>query len=92
MIGNILLFLVIWLPTWAVLMIVYFGVLAAVDHLLAALRRYRRVQQYRRAAAVELASIDAEAVASIERINSAFAMAQRLIREYADVEHRGRES
>jgi biopolymer transport protein ExbB/TolQ len=82
-IGSVVLFLATWLLTWALLMIVYFGVLAAVDFLGDQWRRYQRVRQYRRAVAAEVLRIDAETISSIERINSAFVAAQRLVRQEA---------
>ena len=82
------LFLVSWLLTWALLMIVYLGVLALLDHLAAQWQRFQRARQYRRALRAELMRIDRETVASVERVNSAFMLAQRLVRDQADAEHR----
>jgi len=83
MIGNVLLFLVTWLVTWALLMVVYFGLLAAVDHLRAGWRRCQRVRQYRHAVAAERMRIDRETVASVARMGTAFLVAQQLVRNEA---------
>lgn len=92
MIGYVLQFLVTWLVTWALLMILYLGVVAVLDHLKARWRRYQRMQQHRRAVAAELMRIDGEAIASVQRINSAFMVAQRFIRDQAQAERRRRAS
>lgn len=92
MIGDVLEFFVTWLVTWALLMVVYLGVLALADHLKARWRRYQRMRQHRRAVAAELMRIDSEAIASAQRINSAFMVAQRLIRDQAQAERRRRAS
>jgi hypothetical protein len=91
-IGSVLQFLATWLLTWAVLMVLYIGLLVAIDQVTHLWHGHQRARQHRRAAAVELARIDAEAVASVKRINLAFAVAQRLIREHTEVEHQRRES
>jgi hypothetical protein len=90
-ISAVLLLLVSWLLTWALLMVINLGLLAIVDHLRARWQRYQRVRQYRRAVAAELMRIGRETVASVERINSGFMLAQRLIRDEAVI-HRGHRS
>jgi biopolymer transport protein ExbB/TolQ len=88
-ISLVLLFLVSWLLTWALLMAAYLGLSAVADRLKARWRRYERVRQHRRAVAAELARIDRETSASVRRIGAVFMVAQRLIRDHADAERRG---
>lgn len=91
-IGTVLLLLGTWLLTWALLMVGYLGLLAIVDHLTIRWQHYQRVRQYRRAVAAELMRMDRETVASVQRIRSAFTVAQRLIRTEADSERQPRAS
>lgn len=66
---------------WCVLLsAVYTGLLFAVDALLVAYRCWRQERQNLRC---ELARLDREAAASVQRIGAAFALAQRLLREEA---------
>jgi len=67
-IGTVSPFLVSWLLTWALLMVVYLGLLAAVDRLRTPWRSCQRARQYRRATAGEIARIDREASESALRI------------------------
>jgi hypothetical protein len=80
-IGGIVLFVVTWLVTWAALMAVYLGVLAAVDLATASWRQYERRQKCVQAVAAELARIDRDASASVQRIGVAFLTAQKQLRE-----------
>jgi len=91
-IGNVVLLLASWLLTWALLMIVYLGLVVAVDQLRERWQHHQRARQYRHAVAAELKQIDRETVASVQRINSAFILAQRLIRDEAKAERRRRAS
>jgi hypothetical protein len=79
-IGVALASLASWLLLWVVVMIFYLGCVAAVDHLKAKWWQHQRVRQYKRAVAAEMARIDLAASASVQRIGSAFMVAQQLAR------------
>lgn len=76
-------FLVTWLLFWALLMAGYLALAALVEYLRGQWRQHQRVRQYRQAAAAELARMDLETFASVQRLGMAFMVAQRLVRQEA---------
>ncbi|GFG50796.1 hypothetical protein [Mycolicibacterium agri] len=73
-------FLLTWLLWWVLLFTAYAGLLFGIDALLTA---HRRRQQERQNLRHELARLDQEAAASVQRIGAAFLATQRLMREEA---------
>lgn len=92
MIDAVIVLLTTWLAVWLLLMAGYLALWVALDWLRARWRQCQRTRQYRRNVAVELVRIDRDVAVSVERINSAFVVAQRLIRDRADTERQRRTS
>ncbi|WP_018599357.1 hypothetical protein [Mycobacterium sp. 155] len=79
--GMVSLFVMSWLTTWFVLMVIYLGVLTAVNTLNGLWRHYQQQRQRRRKAIAELTRIDRQATAAVESIYVGYALAQTLIRD-----------
>lgn len=71
-------FLLTWVSWWVLFFTAYAGLLFGID---AVLMAHRHRQQERQKLRHELARLDREAAASVQRIGAAFRAAQRLIRE-----------
>jgi hypothetical protein len=76
-------FLLTWLRWWGLLVVAYGTVLFTIDALLSA---WQRRQQGRRLRRAELDRINREARDTVQRIGSAFVLAQQLIRDEAAAE------
>jgi hypothetical protein len=76
-------FLLTWLFWWGLLLVAYGTVLFTVDALLLA---WQRRQEERRRRRSELDRINREAGDTVQRIGSAFVLAQQLIRDEAAAE------
>jgi hypothetical protein len=77
-----------WLFWLVVIACGYAGLMLGLDRLFAWWQQHQRLTRQRITHRAELARIDRDAYASVQRISSAFMVAQQLIREHADAERR----
>lgn len=75
--------LLTWLLLWAALCLLYAVLLFGLDYLASVWQRHQQAKRQRPAHLAELARIDQQATAAMQRIGAAYVIAQQLIRTEA---------